>query len=62
MIGVVRRIFDGMMLDLNNYNIIYEVLCIFFVEGMVIVNLWLIIFVFMDLDLLFVLIFNILLI
>lgn len=62
MIGVVKRIFDGMMLDLNNYNIIYEVLCIFFVEGMVIVNLWLIIFVFMDLDLLFVLIFNILLI
>lgn len=38
MIGVVRRILDGMMLDPNNHNITHEALCTLLAEGTAIVN------------------------
>lgn len=38
MIGVVRRIIDGIMLDPNNHNITHEVLCTLIAEVTAIVN------------------------
>lgn len=38
MIGVVRRILDGMMLDPNHHNITLEVLCTLLVDVLAIVN------------------------
>lgn len=38
MIGVVRRILDGVMLDPNNHNITHEVLCTLLAEVTAIVN------------------------
>lgn len=38
MIGVVKRILDGMMLDPNNHNITHEALCTLLAEGTAIVN------------------------
>lgn len=38
MIGVVRRIFDGVMLDQNHHNITHEVLCKLLAEVTAIVN------------------------
>lgn len=52
LIGVVRRIFDFMLLEnfmIKGY-LIYEVLVIFFVEVMVIINLCLLVILLMDFD------------
>lgn len=38
MIGVVKRIIDGMMFDPNNHNVTHEALCTLLAEGTAIVN------------------------
>lgn len=60
MIGVIRRIFDGMLLCIDLKGIINEVFVIFMVEVFLIVNLRFLVVVLIDFDDLFVLIFNIL--
>lgn len=58
MIGVIRRIFDGMLLCIDLKGIINEVFVIFMVEVFLIVNLRFLVVVLIDFDDLFVLIFN----
>lgn len=60
MIGVIRRIFDSMLLCIDLKGIINEVFVIFMVEVFLIVNLRFLVVVLIDFDDLFVLIFNIL--
>lgn len=60
MIGVIRRIFDGMLLCIDLKGIINEVFVIFMVKVFLIVNLRFLVVVLIDFDDLFVLIFNIL--
>lgn len=62
MIGFVWRILDVMLMELSNWNVIYDVFCILMVEVIMIINFWLLMFVLVDFDNLFVLIFNVLLI
>lgn len=55
MIGIVCCIFDVMFMDIKYGKLIYEVLMIFMVEVMVIMNLRLLVFVFGDVEVLFIL-------